>query len=499
MKRPLLLVLATFLLLSPSFATIYGPSHLCYNGSTGTIAYVHGDSTIAGGGTWSSSDATVVSVSATTAATAIITAINTGTATLSYTGPSGLSTSLITVTTSGADSGIITGPSTVFVGSSIQLSNLTGPIGSWAPGLTGNVSTSTGSYYASQVCGVTGISVGTALITYFVPGCTPTPPMAVKNITVIPATDRISGKVSFPTGCSGMLAKVWLIKYDPSSHLLYAVDSNLATIYPDTVHYQFCGVGTDSFRVKAAVLPTGSTMGSALPTYYPSISYWNTATVIYHTSGVDDVNMNINMIAGTPTTGIGFVSGDVTLGANKGTASAIPARRMQIFCKDEATGNILQYTYTDDFGRYSFGDLPVDHTYAIYPEEIGYATTPFSSISLSTATPSMTNARFTQHTLSHTITPGSVSVRSTETHNAHVTVFPNPAGEILNIHMSGITEGIATYTLYDVTGRVVSGGQFHVSATDMIETVALDGLASGLYFLSFRTEQFSYTTKVEIK
>jgi hypothetical protein len=280
--------------------------------------------------------------------------------------------------------------------------------------------------------------------------------------------------------------------------MLTASDSLSFSVYGTSASYSFCGMTTDSFRIKAAVDSVSGTTGY-LPTYHNSSPFWNSATVVYHTVGTNDINKNITMGFGTPTTGPGFVGGLVTSGANKGTDDAIPVPNLLVFAINNATGNILQSTYTDATGRYSFSSLPTGTPIKIYPELINYLTTPYPAITLTAGTPSMTAAHFSKNTLSETITPIVSSVTPISATSATIGIFPNPAHGTLNVAWSNVASGIGNVTLTDITGRTVLETTIDMNQSSGSAQINLSNINAGLYLFSFKANGVNYNTKVVVE
>ncbi|MES2702142.1 MAG: FG-GAP-like repeat-containing protein [Bacteroidota bacterium] len=152
-----------------AISAITGPTSLCV-GSTSTLYNA------TAGGTWSSSDISIATAGATTG---IITGIATGSAIISYTSPSGCAAT-ITVNVNPAASAVA-GNAPICVGTSITLSNPTSG-GTWSGAASSAISGPSGGI-------VTGVSPGTAIVTYTLPsGC-----RTITNITVNPLPATISG------------------------------------------------------------------------------------------------------------------------------------------------------------------------------------------------------------------------------------------------------------------------------------------------------------------
>jgi uncharacterized protein YjdB len=459
--------------------TVSGTSAVCVGSSITLTSFF-------AGGTWVSSAPSVASVTTTggvvsgvSAGTAIISHVTAGTCGTVY----GTHTVTVTTTTS---PGTITGTMSLTTGSSTTLTNsVTG--GTWS---SSNPSVAPISAYGV----VNAVSAGTTTITYSVTGCSG--PAYTTAVVTVTAPNCISGDLLFTGAPYWGSAKVWLIKYDATTHLLTAVDSTWAYGTGTSAHYSFCGMGTDTFRVKAADDSTTSGFGY-LPTYHNSSAYWYAANTIWHVAGTNDINKNITMMYGTVTSGPGFIAGDVTTGANKGTADGAPAVGMLIYCVNDMTGAIMQRTVTDAAGHYTFSNLPTGATYRIYPEEINYATTAYTSINLTSGTPSMMAANFIQHTLSMTITPVMVGVGNVNAANQNIVVFPNPASNTLNVSWDAAHTGNATINIADVTGRNVFSTTANMSNGS--SKLDLSGMTPGLYMIQIKSEGINYNAKVEIK
>jgi len=291
--------------------------------------------------------------------------------------------------------------------------------------------------------------------------------------------------------------KIWLIKYNAATHMLYAVDSTYSYCMDSVANYQFCGMDTGTYRVKAAT-DSGTTFASGyVPTYHANSFYWNTATTFFHAAGTTDVNKNIDMGIGVATSGPGFIAGDVTMGANKGTAGDIPSVGLLMYAEDNATGAILQQTTTDAAGHYTFSNLPAG-TYRVYPELINYTTVPYSAITLSAAYPSMIAASFVQHTLSHKITPVTTAVGNVSA-ASFISAYPNPTSGRLNVSWNTLATEQGNVTISDITGRNVYSATINMNHGAGTAVIDLSALTNGLYMISVKSATLSYNSKIQVQ
>ncbi len=162
--------------------TITGPASVCV-GSTSTPL-----TGTPSGGTWSSSDITIATISAGGA----VTGVSAGTVVITYTALTGcVRTRLMTVNPNPAP---ITGPDSVCVGATITLTDAT-PGGTWssAPLAIAAIGATTGV--------VTGSSAGTAIITYLLStGCNTTRPVTVSPLPTFSYPPLCTGNTYAPTG-----------------------------------------------------------------------------------------------------------------------------------------------------------------------------------------------------------------------------------------------------------------------------------------------------------
>lgn len=468
---------------TPAVDSVMGAYTVCAGASTTYTC-------ITPGGVWSSSNPSVATVSS----SGVVTGVAVGTARISYGVTGGCGTGynwrMISVTT-GTSTGTISGTTTVGVGLTTTLSSTVSG-GTWSSA-TPSVAT------ISSTGVVTGVAIGTTVITYSVTGCSGA---AFTTTTVtVTAANCISGDVLFTGASYTGNVKVWLIKYNPTTHMLTAADSLIVTSLGTSVHYVFCGMSTDSFRVKAAPIDTLTSGPSTgyLPTYHTSSPFWSTATVINHTSGTHDMGKNITMGFGTVTAGPGFIAGDVTMGANKGTADAVPAVNMLMYCINNATGAIIQKTYTNASGHYSFSNLPVGQSYKIYPELINYATTPYPPIALTSSASSMTAAHFEQHTLSYTITPIVSAVINNTLTAEYVSVYPNPASGILNVQWSINKAVTGNISITDMAGRSLIAVDVDMNAGTGTKALSLAGIAPGIYAVRIAADGFTKNIMIQVQ
>lgn len=464
--------------------SISGPATVCL-GTTATLSH------ITPGGTWSSSNPAIATVGV---STGVVSGVSLGTVLIDYTASTGCGTGsvghVITVVNT-STAGTISGVTSVYIGTTATLSSTVvgGTWSSSAPGIA-TINPTTGL--------VTGIAAGTATITYSVTTCSGGAVYSTTTVTVL-ASDAISGYIHFGGPRDSGIVRVWLINYNTTTHMLTAVDSTTISFYDTSVYYSFYGVGTDSFRIKAAVICSLCSGVGYIPTYHDSAYYWHDAHVLYHTAGLPDYNQDIYMAYGTTTTGPGFIAGDVTTGANRGTSGPAPVVGLPVYIFNTATGRLMQQTKTDAAGHYTFSNLPVGAAYRIFPEALNYQTVPYTAISLTSGAPVMSAAHFTQHTISMTITPNEQSVQTVNGSVATVVAYPNPTTGMVTIKWQDMAAEKGVVVITDITGRVVSTSDINMTAGSGARTIDLSSVNSGLYIINVHTPSVNYIAKLQVQ
>lgn len=288
--------------------------------------------------------------------------------------------------------------------------------------------------------------------------------------------------------------KVWLIKYDSTTQTLTAVDSTIVTNTNNysSIYYAFNGVAYGNYRTKAAIQNNATSGTGYIPTYHDSEKMWNNAKVInhfYQSSTYVVSYAPIYMKMGTLTTGPGFVGGNVTQGANKGTANGIPD--MPVYIVD-MNDQLLSYSITDGAGSYSFSNIPTG-TYKIYPEELGYTTTP-ATVTVTNTNNTFSNIYFERSHTNKTITPIPASIKNVNSISGLVALYPNPASKTVSIKWDGNES--ANITISDVTGKQIITDN---TSANSIKRLDISKLSNGLYFVTIESKGQKLTQKLLIQ
>ena len=323
--------------------------------------------------------------------------------------------------------------------------------------------------------------------------CTDVDVQTITITTPPPPPNFISGSITYDSTLTNtqLSFKVWLIEvgFDSSvmSTTLTAVDSLITPSQWFWANYQFNNVPSGGYFVKARVAP-GTTNPGLIPTYHQSSAIWNNATYISHYGG-STANNHIFMISGTPSSGPGFIGGNVSQGAGKGTNAGVA--NLSVLLRD-ATNNVIASTYTDVNGDYSFGGIG-NGSYTIYPEEMNYATTPSAPIVIGAGVNTYTTVDFEKNSTS--IQPKPTAIKDVAVNNVF-SLYPNPTKGQVNITWKSNVSGEANVVITDISGRVVYNQAISTKTTQPIN---LSGMNQGVYFIKINTEKGQYTERIVLQ
>jgi hypothetical protein len=167
---------------------------------------------------------------------------------------------------------------------------------------------------------------------------------------------------------------------------------------------------------------------------------------------------------------------------------------MLILLKD-ANNNFLGSTTTDVDGNYTFNNI-ANGTYNIYPEALNYATTQATNISVNNG--QVNNINFKQHTIAMTITPNTTGI-SPVASDESVQVYPNPTSGITHLQWLQHTAQAAHVVVTDIVGRGVYTTDMTLTAGEGTAQLDLSSLKTGLYTISIRSANVSYTQKISVE
>jgi PKD repeat protein len=287
--------------------------------------------------------------------------------------------------------------------------------------------------------------------------------------------DSLSTNLSFPD-----TFKVWLIQHDTIANTLTAVDSQYLVL---SQFFQFNNEPAGAYLIKATAL--GQTSGTAgfLPTYHISSAYWNTATTIHYTGGSSYGN-DIFILNGTATSGPGFIGGNISMGAGKGTGTGVP--NLLVYLRG-ANNQLIAATLTNADGDYSFSNIATG-TYSIYPESMNYTTTPYNAVAVTSGMTHVSAIDFEQKGL--LIYPKGTEGIANVTKNDGLNIYPNPSKDQLFIECKNAQ--FNHLNVINTLGQVVKQSTLKTG----INTIGLSDMNAGVYYLLISGPKDSRVMKI---
>lgn len=85
------------------------------------------------------------------------------------------------------------------------------------------------------------------------------------------------------------------------------------------------------------------------------------------------------------------------------------------------------------------------------------------------------------------------------TTNGTINMYPNPSSGILKIQWANQQTGTAELQVTDVTGRIVNRSALNLGSASGEAQLNLDGLNNGIYFVTIRSAEINYTSRVVIQ
>ncbi|NBC58594.1 MAG: T9SS type A sorting domain-containing protein [Bacteroidetes bacterium] len=91
----------------------------------------------------------------------------------------------------------------------------------------------------------------------------------------------------------------------------------------------------------------------------------------------------------------------------------------------------------------------------------------------------------------------STTLSTDEFEKSGISVYPNPASDLVNINFSQNTDELEQIVLYDLNGRLVFASK--LNSNDIEQQIDVSNLSSGIYVLEINTVKHQYNTKVIVE
>jgi len=451
---------------------ITGTTTLCVGATTAL-------SNSTGGGIWTSTNTSVATVDA----AGVVTGVSTGSANISYT--AGSCSVGIAVNVSGA-LGPISGPSTVCVGSSIQLSNTTSG-GAWT-------STNTSAATVSAIGNVTGVAAGSTNISYSVGGCTVGYAVTVNSLPAIvgptsvcvgetiqlsnavPGGAWASGNVSAATVTSnGLVSGV----APGTSSIAYSVSGCTASVLVTVSAAVAAITGPTTVCAGATIGLSSSTSGGAWASDNGAAGTISGTGVV---TGVAPGTTNISYTVGGCAAGVAVT----VLASSAGTISGLDT-----LCK--GVGHEVTLTSTIPGGTWTSSNT----SRAIVDPTTGVVTGVSTGVFTITYTVSNACGTFTVTNAMYVRTPSKCATQVGVANNTPngLTVAPNPNNGIFTAQVNSDIDEEVHIVITNIVGEKVN--ELH-TVTNKTADIKLD-YAPGIYLITAATAHERYVTKVVVR
>jgi hypothetical protein len=231
--------------------------------------------------------------------------------------------------------------------------------------------------------------------------------------------------------------------------------------------YEFSGLSTAQYIIKAEPSPNSMYYGDFLPTYYGDVLHWEDATVINLTQGTESAHIHL-VPATASAQGPGSISGIISNETGRSGAANIPI----ILRSEDPEFSFITYSSSD--GSFLFSGLNYGN-YELFAEIPGKSTIP-QTIALD----EVHNAVSGIEMLIQQTKIIFVGLGLSDLPELSPVIYPNPVTDHLNISLNPEKPLSLIISVTDIAGRVILKEEHFVSGP---ETISLDAstLANGVY------------------
>lgn len=335
------------------------------------------------------------------------------------------------------------------------------------------------------------------------------------QVVVNPSTN-ISGTVTSNPSVP-VSGQVFLYKYLPFN---IKFDSITSQVLGSNGEYNFTSISSGTYIINAVPV-----LNNLQITYGDSAVNWKTAKHIVHGCAINDIqNIQVKQFESIPGlgSGPGSISGTITqaLGFNPrpfgssyidGSAfkptitPGTPIGGIVVKGGKNPGGQMFSQTLTGTEtgpspGQYSFSGLPYGD-YFILVDITGLDTNHTYHIEISPGNEVFNNLDFTVDSIQiNPVFATDVGVKDFNSNEHNLSVYPNPASKHVTIQYSLKQISLVNIELLDILGQSIKKSVPETNQVAEIykETLFIDDLNSGLYFIKVQINGIEYTSKLTI-
>jgi hypothetical protein len=251
-------------------------------------------------------------------------------------------------------------------------------------------------------------------------------------------------------------------------------------------NYEFYNVLAGNYYLKATAADSSVFFNQYAPTYYDTTLYWTNAILVHPQ---DQAYRDIHMVPLNPDApGNGSISGSI----QQNVKTSMPLAGAEVLLLNQSS-QPLAYTWTDANGEYSFQNLAFA-TYIIYPEVTKVTTIP-STVTLDADHPTAI--------VNFILEDGMIITGIKENTGMNLSsvssIFPDPVIDKANVTVNSVMELPVQLTIFNSTGRIVSGMPYLLQKGLNTITLTITGFTDGCYQLLIQTKEGSTVRKFIIR
>jgi hypothetical protein len=238
--------------------------------------------------------------------------------------------------------------------------------------------------------------------------------------------------------------------------------------------FEYGGLSTAYYIIKAEPNPTSPYYGNYLPTYYGDVLYWEDATVIHLTAGTESADIHLIAATNMPQGG-GSIRGTIDNGRDQAMVAGIPVI-LQLTDSGDAT-----MVYTDIDGDFEFNELGYG-SYELFADIPGKSIVPMN-ITLDESTPSVTG--ITMVIMEEQII--FLGIEESEFIESLSRPYPNPANSQVNMFVNLKKSSELTITVRDISGRTLLSKDLSLGSSGRVQ-LDVSAFPAGYYSIQVSDE-----------
>lgn len=306
-------------------------------------------------------------------------------------------------------------------------------------------------------------------------------------------SDTIQGLVSWG-GDPIDQAKILLYKYDAAKARYLNNDTfNLGT--GSNGQYIFTQLNAGQYIIRAVPDSLSWTFEWVVPTYHKSAVIWEKASPVSLSGDGQSYTADINLVEVRKDTGRGEIRGKVVqAGPGKRKGPGDPEGGVEILAMDQS-GNPKDFTYTDNDGIFVFSNLALD-TYEVRVEIAGF-NIQNTTVVLDSNQKSSDSLNFGIDKKEGSVISSIPDQGSYGKFGRDFVIYPNPAGEALEIRLKARYDQTLTINLWDLSGKKAIQKVTTVEPGNNKIPVGVSNLEEGIYLLKIKSGKETVKYKIQ--